>query len=71
MTTGRQITSLFEHALSGKEVAHIVLQCHLDQLLEKQSVFSPAEIERAKRGLESREATIYNNWVDAAHRSSA
>lgn len=66
MTTSRQITSLLEHALSGKEVAQIVHQSHLDRLLDKEPVFSAAELERAKRGLQSGQATIYNDWIEAA-----
>jgi hypothetical protein len=68
MTTNRQIASFLEQALSGKEVAQIVLQRHLDCLLEREPAFSATEIERAKRGLHGREASLYNAWIDAGHR---
>lgn len=57
MTTSRQITGLLQRALTGKEVAQIVLQCHVDSLLDKEPAFSLGEIEQAKRGLDPREAS--------------
>jgi hypothetical protein len=64
----RSLDRLLAGGLSGKEVARLVLRNHADDLAGREPTFSDAEVGRAKAGLRgrSREAAVYDAWVEAA-----
>src|SRR3954454_23735268 len=59
---------LLAKALSGKEIARLVLQNYMDEQSGRQPTFSEADLERARATLRGRpeEAAVYNAWIEAA-----
>jgi hypothetical protein len=65
---GRRLKQLLAKDLSGKEIARLALQSHMEELAGKRPTFSEAEIERARATLRGRphEAAVYNAWIEAS-----
>ena len=55
-------------ALSGKEIARLVLQNYMDEQSGKQPTFSATDLEHARATLRGRpeEAAVYNAWIEVA-----
>ena len=69
MADRRKLNQLLRaKALSGKEIARLILQNYMDEQSGKQPTFSKADLEHARATLRGRpeEAAVYNAWIEVA-----
>ena len=64
----RNLNQLLAQGLSGKEIARLALQTHMEEQAGEKPTFSEADLERTRTTLRGRpgEAAIYNAWIEAA-----